>query len=646
MKRQSMQPSEILHSIMMCIEECHEDHTMTKIRVRRGRPSSRIVDLDDLMEDENEFEMGTPEDQPQDEQKAKNSSKKLKQYVKMLITHPQFSDYALSENDALTVAYMWKCMLHNSHGATWKAALSWCKLAQEDVMGRLEYLGSLLDRGIVYNTDDDVADYHLNLYSLTDGSFRLHSGLSCRLQKTNPGEVIDTTLSPVWNERIQMDRDLILARHILLTSHPELEDIHNETLMCNRNLAESLLLPIKKRIEQSADAIPLVKLVREYKPDDADLTALLWTYTDYLKQENSNLSYLTNLISRDYPDRLNLMSYFATSPTIKEMGMFVDRTGRYRRETGNLAFTESTLHSLGLQSEDEDIDIFESSCYNLTEVKVLQSFDDLILPRDDKRILETVVNRYAVNAEKTLSDWGVCNPMTSDEKSVIKGTCILLYGAPGTGKTFSVGAIASALGRKLMAIDASQLRRKYYGESEKVLRKTFGEMRKLVAESETPPIFLLNEADQIVHKRTRESFSCSDVENALQNIFLEELETFPGLLILTTNLVDNIDDAYFRRFDVKIELHRPDYECRLKLWKMHLPTTIPGASEIDCDYLARTFLLSGGQIKLVVGNACNEAVTRQGAEKRLTMSDLERYAAMEDPWGQEEEKKNRIGFCA
>ena len=136
------------------------------------------------------------------------------------------------------------------------------------------------------------------------------------------------------------------------------------------------------------------------------------------------------------------------------------------------------------------------------------------------------------------------------------------------------------------------------------------------------------------------------MENAIQNIFLEELEDFPGIIILTTNLVDNIDDAYFRRFDVKLEFHRPDYECRLKLWKLHLPESIPGAAEIDCEYMARAFDLSGGQISLVVRNACSEAITRSGNERRLTQDDLVRYAREEDPWSCPGGCKRRIGFCA
>jgi SpoVK/Ycf46/Vps4 family AAA+-type ATPase len=173
---------------------------------------------------------------------------------------------------------------------------------------------------------------------------------------------------------------------------------------------------------------------------------------------------------------------------------------------------------------------------------------------------------------------------------------ILLYGMPGTGKTFAAGSIANSLGRELVQIDAPQLKSHYYGDSQQIVKDCFQKMRKM-SKCENPPVFLLNEADQLIHTRLDLGQSCASTENAIQNIILEELETFPGIFLATTNLLENIDEAFFRRFNYKIEFPLPDADCRRQLWKLHLPETIPGAKYIDIDFLAETYLLTGGQIK-------------------------------------------------
>jgi SpoVK/Ycf46/Vps4 family AAA+-type ATPase len=231
--------------------------------------------------------------------------------------------------------------------------------------------------------------------------------------------------------------------------------------------------------------------------------------------------------------------------------------------------------------------------------------------------------------------------MTSD-KNVQQGINILMYGVPGTGKTFIAGVIANELKRPLIQINANAIRGSFYGESEKQARELFQEMRAAV--KRLSPVFLLNEGDQLIHQRSNSPDNSADhAENAIQSIFLEEMETFPGILIITTNIADNLDLAMSRRFHYKLEIKTPNYESRVALWRLHLPATIPGAKDIPVESLANDFTFTGGQIKLVVQNACNEAFLR-GKGTRLTLDDLRKYAALESGTSFERTKQ-AIGFA-
>jgi SpoVK/Ycf46/Vps4 family AAA+-type ATPase len=162
---------------------------------------------------------------------------------------------------------------------------------------------------------------------------------------------------------------------------------------------------------------------------------------------------------------------------------------------------------------------------------------------------------------------------------------------------------------------------------------------------QNPPVFLINEADQLIYSREKKASYTSKVENKIQNIILQEMENFAGILILTTNMDQMIDEAYFRRFNLKMRFNLPDYECRRQLWALHLSPNIPGYQNIDINYLAKHYEFTGGQISLVIQNACTEAIVRKGKKRELTMEDLIRYSDLELPWQKEKvNDKKSIGF--
>lgn len=183
------------------------------------------------------------------------------------------------------------------------------------------------------------------------------------------------------------------------------------------------------------------------------------------------------------------------------------------------------------------------------------------------------------------------------EKALPKGIVALLYGAPGTGKTESVYQIAKRTNRKIFHVDIAESKSCWFGESEKKIKKIFSDYRALcrscTTHNENIPILLFNEADALISKRKSvESGAVAQTENAMQNILLEEIEKLDGILIATTNLFENMDKAFERRFLFKVKFEKPTVAARSKIWKSKLDW-LPDA---DAQRLAEQFDFSGGEI--------------------------------------------------
>ena len=175
-----------------------------------------------------------------------------------------------------------------------------------------------------------------------------------------------------------------------------------------------------------------------------------------------------------------------------------------------------------------------------------------------------------------------------------KGFACLFYGAPGTGKTETVLQLARKTGRALMQVNISTIKDKYVGESEKNIKNLFDRYRQLVESEPIAPILFFNEADAIFNKRSENTVRAVDkMENAIQNIILQEMETLDGILIATTNLTSNLDSAFERRFIYKVKFAAPSLEAKQAIWQ----SMIPSLSEDDAATLASAYNFSGGQIE-------------------------------------------------
>ncbi|MCT7509331.1 ATP-binding protein [Aliarcobacter cryaerophilus] len=174
------------------------------------------------------------------------------------------------------------------------------------------------------------------------------------------------------------------------------------------------------------------------------------------------------------------------------------------------------------------------------------------------------------------------------------GIVSIFYGFAGTGKTASVYEIAKLTKRDVLQVDISSIQSKWVGESEKNTKAIFDEYYKACEILKSKPILLFNEADAIISKRLDLNDTVSQMNNTMQNILLEELENFDGIFMATTNLIDNMDDAFSRRFLNKIKFDRPTAKTREHIWKSKLPEL-----EYKIYEKLSKYDLSGGQIENV-----------------------------------------------
>ena len=179
------------------------------------------------------------------------------------------------------------------------------------------------------------------------------------------------------------------------------------------------------------------------------------------------------------------------------------------------------------------------------------------------------------------------------EKGLRSGFCCLFYGPAGTGKTETVLQIARQTGREIFIVDMSRIRSKWVGDSEKNIKKVFNTYKALAKSSELTPVLLFNEADAIFGKRIEETSSTDKMSNALQNIILQEMESLEGILIATTNLTENFDSAFERRFLYKILFKAPSAGVKAKIWK----SMVDEISEEEADRLGTEYSFTGGQIE-------------------------------------------------
>ena len=216
---------------------------------------------------------------------------------------------------------------------------------------------------------------------------------------------------------------------------------------------------------------------------------------------------------------------------------------------------------------------------SIKKVKLLYNEDELFsISKIDKVLTNTSLQKIQTNLAN---------------KNLPIGITSLLHGDPGTGKTATVYELARKHKRAVYKVDISESKSMWFGESEKLIKKIFSDYKTMIEQEKRCPILLFNEADALIGKRKENaSNSTSSTENAIQNILLEELENFKGILFATTNLLTNLDSAFERRFLFKVKFAKPSLSNAAKIWKLKLPIL----TNSQAKKLATDFPFSGGEM--------------------------------------------------
>jgi SpoVK/Ycf46/Vps4 family AAA+-type ATPase len=394
------------------------------------------------------------------------------------------------------------------------------------------------------------------------------------------------------------------------------QNVHEHSLGIDRVQHKLQLLEqrITQRVEQTTEKLVLDKFFKQKKfqmKEEVIFLALLreeYSATDASLRE---MNTLIDLISLDEYDRIKNRSLLEDGSSLLNDGIidYEEMLNPFGGISRAFYIVDEILQSIIHPHKNKKVRrlklnavIDEQDIFELIEPDT--SLEDVVLAKETQTTLENLMRQVDKEVVGRLVEWGI-----KDKKSGIDAR-IIFYGHAGTGKTMTAYSLAKSLKRQVLAFDCSKILSMYVGESEKNVRKIFDTFYDLCEKTKSEPILLLNEADQFLGARSSGVSSGSEqMHNQMQNIFLEQIENFKGMLIATTNLLENIDKAFSRRFNYKIEFKKPDEAQRLQLWKKMLPVNAPYDDKFDVKELAK-YSLTGGQISLIIKNtAYKVAVT-------------------------------------
>ena len=241
-----------------------------------------------------------------------------------------------------------------------------------------------------------------------------------------------------------------------------------------------------------------------------------------------------------------------------------------------------------------------------TKVKANFGFEDIVMNRDQRETLEHAIDQ--MNFRKQVYD----NWHYTKKYPYGRGLSVLLFGAPGTGKSMCAQVIAHELNLELYRVDLSKVIDKYVGETEKSISMIFREAKKCNV------VLFFDECDTLFAKRSDDGGSNQASNNNKTALLLQEVEAYDGVSVLATNYKHNIDPAFFRRMKYIVEFQFPNADTREMLWRTTIPKDTPLAEDVDIRFLAEKFEFAGGNIKNCILNAAFlAAADGDGKEVRM-----------------------------
>ena len=385
----------------------------------------------------------------------------------------------------------------------------------------------------------------------------------------------------------------------------------------NEEFKTSVLFDKVFNLEKQHSDLSFVQNVQKLNLDIEDRTLLYEMCDDFLSGDETGIS-CTMKDMYEYPS-----TRFRIAKELKEERHILQKL-EYAELLPETMFSDSlvTLTEKGkkvfLESDFDLFDATKRKNQNLIypdKIAEKPMFYDAELERQLNLFRENLEADKFADLQKRMAD-----------NALPKGVIALFYGLPGTGKTETAMQIAKATGRAVCHVDISAAKTCWYGESQKLVKRIFTDYARMCEKEKLKPILLFNEADALFSNRqnissTSGSSSVAQTENAIQNIILEEMEKLDGIMIATTNMIDNLDSAFARRFLFKIKFGQPTVEAKKSIWH----TKLAWLNEEDCGKLAAKFDFSGGEIDNIVRKVMMEEVLNGVRPDLAGIEELCRY---------------------
>jgi ATP-dependent 26S proteasome regulatory subunit len=474
---------------------------------------------------------------------------------------------------------------------------------------RIGYVKNLLEEGwIVLSSFGQIKSSDLSVLEIFNSNISLSVAFLKLLEKGSLDLVIPE--KKPYADHLEYLHDQFLRIEIYeqlsnIKSNYSKESASIKRLQSKLKLIENT---IKEKIKQTKIDLPVQNFIEEYELNEKEEILFLALLKEEYTSSNENTreqNYLLNLISNDEIERIKNRALLDDNSKLVSEGVFEydELIGAFGGYNKVYFINEEILNNLIHPKKKHKIEhIVKESIFDFFEPK--KNLDEVVLPVKTKEMITTLLKQIDKRVLKLLKEWGIKQSNDIEAK-------IIFYGPPGTGKTLTATAIAKELDKPILSLDSSKILSMYVGESEKNVRRMFDEYYAICEKLKNKPVLLLNEADQFLSSRTTAAFSSADkMHNQMQNIFLEQLEKFDGLLIATTNLLETIDSAFSRRFDYKIMFEKPGIKERKKLWKLKLPKKAQYEEGFDVARLSE-YELTGAQIEVVIKNTALKVAMRR-----------------------------------
>jgi SpoVK/Ycf46/Vps4 family AAA+-type ATPase len=473
---------------------------------------------------------------------------------------------------------------------------------------KLDLIKSLLEFGwIVQVSFDQVKLSEVSKLELINSSISLSSAYLKMLENGSNDFILPEIKN--YSDHLEYLQDQFFRIDLAQQLNVVRKNFDVNSPSSNRLKSKLILLEnrIKERIKVTNNAIMLVDFFKDNDLNEQEQTLFL----ALLKEEYSggdgslrDMNSLIELISSDDYEKIKYRSLLEESSTLvsKSLVDYDEVLTPFGGINRNFYIPDEVLYKISHPTKKAtnvgkiklDTIIKEQEMFEL--ISTTKSLDDVVLNEKTKETLDSLLKQVDKTVINRLKQWGI-----KDKKRGIEAK-IIFYGVAGTGKTLTALALAKSLKKEVLSFDCSKILSMYIGESEKNVRSIFDKYYELRTQTKSEPVLLLNEADQFLSARASGGVSSSDkMHNQMQNIFLEQIERFDGILIATTNLLENLDKAFSRRFNYKIEFVKPNKTQRIDLWKKLLPQNLPLEENFNIEELAK-YELTGGQIELVIKN--------------------------------------------